>query len=161
MVTQVILLIVGIVCLVAALALTLLPRWVAAVPAWCGLLLLHLSYFIAVPTTSLIFWGICALIVTGLWYMQPHGEPDGHRESNLYIGFSAMAGGLLGMIVGPRILILGVVLGAFIGQMAYSRTPAGKWLTTDNFLRYFCAKCLPAIVSIAIVCIAIEGLIID
>ena len=158
-----ILLISGAICLIAALLLVLWPRWVAAVPAFLGLLLMHLSYTIDVKTMTFIFWGIATLITVGLFYLSPSGEPDGNRSSNLYIGFTAMAGGMLGIMLAPRIMVLGVILGAAMGQLAYSRTPAGKWMLNPStmFWRYFAAKCLPAIVAIAIVCIAIMGMVID
>lgn len=163
MVMHYILFIAGVACLVAALALVLKPKWVAAVPAFVGLVLMHYSYYIDVKTATLIFWGIAALITVGLFYLSPSGEPDGHSSSNLYVGLTAMAGGMLGILTAPRVMVLGVVLGAALGQLAYSRTPAGKWMLTPSMLfwRYFAAKCLPAIVAVSIVCIAIMGLVID
>lgn len=156
------LLVLGAICLVAALVLVLRPRWVAAVPAYAGLVLMHMSYYIAVPTVTFIFWGIATLITVGLFYLSPSGEPDGHSSSNLYVGFTAMAGGMLGILLAPRILVLGVILGAAMGQLAYSRTPAGRWMLSPSslFWRYFAAKCLPAIVAISIVCISIMGIVI-
>ena len=161
MALHIILLIAGIACLVAAMALVLWPRWVAAVPAYAGLWLLHWSYYISVPTMTFVFWGIATLITVGLFYLSPSGEPDGHRSSNLYVGFSSLAGGMLGILLAPRILVLGVILGALVGQFAYSRTPNGKWMLfpSTQFWRYFAVKCLPAIVAISIVCIAIMGFV--
>ena len=163
MVMHTILLISGAICLIAAILLVLWPRWVAAVPAFLGLLLMHLSYTIDVKTMTFIFWGIATLITVGLFYLSPSGEPDGNRSSNLYIGFTAMAGGMLGIMLAPRVMVLGVILGAAMGQLAYSRTPAGKWMLNPStmFWRYFAAKCLPAIVAISIVCIAVMGMVID
>ena len=163
MILQTILLIAGVICLIIAIALVLRPRWVAAVPAFVGLLLMHLSYHIAVPMMTFIFWGIATLITVALFYLSPSGEPDGHRSSNLYVGFTAMAGGMLGILLAPRLLVLGVVLGAAMGQLAYSRTPAGRWMLSPStmFWRYFAAKCLPAIVAVTIVCLAIMGIVID
>lgn len=163
MVTQTILLVAGAICLIAALLLVLWPRWVAAVPAFVGLLLMHLSYYIAVPTMTFVFWGTATLLTMGIYYLSPSGEPDGNSSSNLYVGFTAMAGGMLGIMLAPRIMVLGVVLGAAMGQLAYSRTPAGKWMLSPSiqFWRYFAAKCLPAIVAVSIVCIAIMGIVID
>lgn len=163
MVMHYILFIAGVACLIAALALVLKPKWVAAVPAFIGLVLMHYSYYIDVKTATLIFWGIATLITVGLFYLSPSGEPDGHSSSNLYVGLTAMAGGMLGILTAPRVMVLGVVLGAALGQLAYSRTPAGKWMLTPSMLfwRYFAAKCLPAIVAVSIVCIAIMGLVID
>ena len=163
MILQTILLIAGVICLIIAIALVLRPRWVAAVPAFVGLLLMHLSYHIAVPMMTFIFWGIATLITVALFYLSPSGEPDGHQSSNLYVGFTAMAGGMLGILLAPRLLVLGVVLGAAMGQLAYSRTPAGRWMLSPStmFWRYFAAKCLPAIVAVTIVCLAIMGIVID
>ncbi len=163
MVMHTILLIAGAACLIAALALVFWPRWVASVPAFVGLVLMHLSYYIDVPTMTFVFWGIATAITIGLFYLSPSGEPDGNRASNLYVGFTAMAGGMLGILLAPRVMVLGVVLGAALGQLAYSRTPAGKWMLNPStlFWRYFAAKCLPAIVAISIVCIAIMGIVIE
>lgn len=163
MVMHTILLIAGAACLIAALALVFWPRWVASVPAFVGLVLMHLSYYIDVPTMTFIFWGIATAITIGLFYLSPSGEPDGNRASNLYVGSTAMAGGMLGILLAPRVMVLGVVLGAALGQLAYSRTPAGKWMLNPStlFWRYFAAKCLPAIVAISIVCIAIMGIVIE
>ena len=163
MVMQTIFLIAGVAFLIAALALVFWPRWVASVPAFVGLVLMHLSYYIAVPTMTFVFWGIATAITIGLFYLSPSGEPDGNRSSNLYVGFTALAGGMLGILLAPRVMVLGVVLGAALGQLAYSRTPAGKWMLNPStlFWRYFAAKCLPAIVALSIVCIAIMGLVID
>ncbi len=163
MILQTILLIAGVMCLIIALLLVLRPMWVAAVPAFAGLLLLHLSYYIAVPMGTFIFWGIATFITVALFYLSPSGEPDGNKSSNLYVGFTAMAGGMLGILLAPRLMVLGVVLGAAMGQLAYSRTPAGRWMLTPStmFWRYFAAKCLPAIVAVSIVCIAIMGIVIN
>ena len=163
MVMQTILLVAGIACLVAALLLVLRPRWVAAVPAFAGLALMHWRYAIDVQPLTFVFWGIATLITVGLFYLSPKGEPDGHRSSNLYVGLTAMAGGMLGILLAPRIMVLGVILGAAMGQLAYSRTPAGKWMLfpSTQFWRYFAAKGLPAIVAVSIVCIAVMGVVID
>ena len=163
MVMHTILLIAGAACLIAALALVFWPRWVASVPAFVGLVLMHLSYYIDVPMMTFVFWGIATAITIGLFYLSPSGEPDGNRASNLYVGFTAMAGGMLGILLAPRVMVLGVVLGAALGQLAYSRTPAGKWMLNPStlFWRYFAAKCLPAIIAISIVCIAIMGIVIE
>ena len=164
MILQTILLIAGVACLVAALALVLWPRWVASVPAFIGLALLHLSYAIAVPEKTFIFWGIATFITICLFYLSPKGEPDGHRSSNLYVGLTALAGGLLGILLQhPAFMVLGVILGAAVGQLAYSRTPVSKWMLAPStmFWKYFAAKGLPAIIAISIVCIALMGIVIE
>lgn len=161
MILSYILLTLGILCLAAAIILVLWPRFPAAIPAYAGLLMLHFSYFILVPASYLTFWGVAAMIVAGLAYMSPQGEPDGRKSSNIYIGLGATAGALLGIIVGARVMVLGIIIGALVGQFMYSRTPHGSWLMpmSRDFWRYFAAKCLPAIVAIAIAGIASQGLI--
>lgn len=164
MVHQPILLIAGIICMIAALVLVLWPRWVAAVPAYAGMLLMHYSFYIFARTEYLIFWGVATLITVGLFYLSPKGEPDGHRASNFYVGLTAIAGGMLGILFNtPSLMVLGVIVGAIIGQLAYSRTPAGKWMLrpTSMFVRYFAAKCLPVIVAVSIVCVTVMGAVIE
>ena len=163
MIMQYILLTLGSLCLLLATGLVMRPcRVAAAVPAFVGLLLLHYSYYIAVPLRTFLFWGLATMMVAGIVYLSPTGEPDGNRASNLYVGLSAIAGCLLGMIVGARIMVLGVLLGAMVGLFAYSSTPAGRWLKAQparNMAQYFGAKCLPVIVAVALIGIAIEGFI--
>lgn len=163
MITQYILLTLGVACLAITMAMVLRPRIVASLPAYVGLVLLHLSYYIAVPMHTFVFWGVATLLVTALHYISPAGEPDGKRSSNLYVGLGAIAGCLLGIIVGARVMVLGVIIGAMAGQYMYSRTPDGSWLTPTraDYWRYFNAKCLPAIVAVAITGIAIEGFIFE
>ena len=158
-----VLLIVGIACMALALVLVLIPRWVAAVPAYAAMVCLHLGYHITVPAFTFVFWGIATAMVLGLFYISPRGEIDGNKASNFYVGLSAIAGCLLGMILNVNVMVLGTVLGAAVGLLAYMRTPAGRWLSTPpmNFVRYFCAKALPAIVAVAIIGISIEGFIFD
>jgi hypothetical protein len=163
MILAIILLVLGVVCLTGAVVLTVRPwRWtIAAVAAFAGLCLLHWSKYIYLPLKTFIFWGIATLIVVGITRLSPKGEPDGKNTSNLYIGVSALAGCLLGILVSARIMILGVVLGAIIGQIAYSRTPDGKWMKfpTSTFIKYFCAKSLQVIVTVSMIGIAVEGFI--
>ncbi len=158
---QYLLLILGLASLACALLLLYMPRRVAAaVPAYAGMLMLHMSYFIEANTGWLLFWGAATVMVAALVYMQPQGEIDGYKGSNLYVASSAIAGALLGMVVDPRIMVLGIILGAFVGQMAYSRTPHGRWMAQAGgkvMLHYYAAKCLPVVVATAIIGISIEG----
>ena len=154
------LLIIGIVALVAGIALSFIPRTGAPIAAFVGLLTLHLSYHIMVPTGYLIFWGVAATIAAMLQWLSPAGEPDGRSISNVYIVLAAIAGCLLGILLAPRVMVLGVILGAALGQMAYSSTPVGHWLRDGGWpimMRYYGAKCLPVVIAIAIVGIAIMG----
>ena len=161
MISQYILLALGFAAWAASLVFIFKPRWWAAPLAWLALLLLHLSYYIGVHTDTFIFWGIAAALAAGMTYLRPNVDDATLSASNLYIAVSAIAGCLLGMLLGARMMVLGVIVGAFIGLMAFTRTPAGRplRLAYSDFLYYFCAKCLPVIVTVAIDGIAIEGFI--
>ena len=90
-------------------------------------------------------------------------EPDGKLTGNLYIGLGALMGCLLGMLIEPRFMLLGTILGAIMGQVAFSRTPHGKWLllSKSNFSQDLCAKGLPAVVAVAMIGLGIEGFVFD
>ena len=123
------LLILAIVALALAVVLLIKPWWVAAVPAAVALLLLiGGNYITYMPVWKTALWVAAALVVAVLRRLLPAGEPDGRNTSNLYIGLSALAGALLGMAMGSNYILLGTIVGAFIGMMAYSRTPAGAWV---------------------------------
>lgn len=156
-----ILLVVAIACMMAAVALMLRPLWVAAAPAYAAMLLLHFNQMVIEPVWRLTVWGFAMLVCVGLRHMQPAGEPDGRNTGNVYVGLGCLAGALAGMAAGVNFILLGTLLGAFVGMMAFSRTPHGFWLraSSGTFVRYFCAKCLCAIVAAAITVTCLEGLL--
>lgn len=163
MILSKILLIAGIVLMMIALVLLFKP-WVAAVlPAYAGLWLLHLSTYTTFPQWIFIFYGIATLMVVGIKYLQPKGEPDGKGTGNLYLALGALMGSLLGMLVEARFMVLGTVVGTVMGQVAFSMTPHGKWLKfpKSNFIQYLCAKGLAVIVAVAMMGIAVEGFTFD
>ena len=164
MTLNVTLLVMGAVLMLAAVALVLRVWKVpAAVPAYVGLCLLHASTYTTFPTWVFWFYAIATVIVMALARLTPREEPDGTNTGNVYIGLGAIAGCLLGIVAGARLMMLGVVLGGIAGELAYSMTPAGKWLkfSYSNFYAYFCARVLQAIVAIAMVGVAIEGFVFD
>lgn len=121
------LLILAIVALALAVVLLIKPWWVAAVPAAVALLLLiGGNYITYMPVWKTALWVGAALVVAVLRRLLPAGEPDGRNTSNLYIGLSALAGALLGMAMGSNYILLGTIVGAFVGMMAYSRTPPAR-----------------------------------
>ena len=163
MTSSLLLLIAGLVLMAITLVLVLKPWWVAAVPAYVGLCCLHWSSYTSFPRWVFIFYGVATLMVVGIRYLSPKGEPDGKSTGNLYLGLGAMMGCLLGMIVEARFMVLGTILGTVMGQLAFSRTPGGKWLLfpKSNFIQYLCAKGLGIVVAIAMVGLAVEGFVYD
>ena len=163
MITTKILLIAGIVLMALALVLLFKPWLPAAVPAYAGLWLLHLSTYTTFPQWIFIFYGVATLMVMGIRYLQPKGEPDGKSTGNLYLALGAIMGCLLGMLVEARFMVFGPILGTVLGQFAFSKTPHGTWLRfpKSNFIQYLCAKGLAVIVAVAMMGIAVEGFVFD
>ncbi len=150
--------------LIVALVLTIKPLWVAAVPALVAMLLLYWADFFqsaSLPVWKIAIWTMATAIVVMLRRYQPDGEPDGHNTGNLYVGLASIMGALLGIATGPNFVLIGTIIGAVIGLMAYSRTPRGKWIkfASSTFIQYFCARCLPAIVAVAIIGICLESIL--
>lgn len=161
MTVNLLLLILGIVLMLVALVLVIRPWWVAAVPAYAGLWSLHLSTATTFPRWVFIFYGVATLMVMGIRYLSPKGEPDGKLTGNLYLGLGALMGCLLGMLVEARFMVLGTILGTVMGQIAFTRTPGGRWLRfpKSNFIQYLCAKGLGIIVTVAMLGLAVEGFV--
>ncbi len=158
---SILLLFLGVLFIVAAVLLVIKPWWVAAVPAYVGLCFLHWSKLASFPLSTFIFYGIATLMVMGIRYLLPKGEPDGKSTGNLYLGLGALMGCLLGLILETRFMLLGTILGTVMGALAFSRTPAGKWLLfpKSNFIQYLCAKGLGIIIAVAMIGYSVDGII--
>lgn len=165
MTLQIVFLVLGFACMAAALVLLVKPWWVAAVPAFAGMLLLHLSTAIFVKREALIFWGAAATVVVMIRYLAPGGGDNGGGgiTGNLYVAGGAVVGALLGIVTNPAVIVLGAIAGAVLGALAFSRTPRGRWrkLRGPALIQWFCARCLPAIVAVAIMGISVEGFIFE
>ena len=161
MTVNLLLLIFGLVLMAVALVLVLKPWWVASVPAYVGLCCLHWSAATTFPSWIFMFYGVATLMVVGIRYLSPKGEPDGKSTGNLYLGLGALMGCLLGMLVEARFMVLGTILGTVMGEIAFTRTPGGKWLRfpKSNFIQYLCAKGLGIVVAVAMLGLAIEGFV--
>ena len=155
------LVVLGAILLVLALVMVFKPWYVAALPAYVGICCLHWSTLATFPTWVFIFYGAATLMVMGIRYLSPKGEPDGKTTGNLYLGLGALMGCLLGMMLEARFMVLGTIIGTAMGQLAFSRTPGGKWLRfpKSNFIQYLCAKGLGIVVSVAMIGLAVEGVI--
>lgn len=141
---------------VIALAACFVRRVSAALIAYGALICAHCSGAPAVGTRQLVFWGIATAIVLALRYLQ--GSDAGtRRAARAYTAGGASVGAFLGVIFSPTsgAVILGSAIGAFLGAMAYMRTPGGPRLAPASrpFFDFLCAKGLPAVVGTSIVAI--------
>lgn len=112
------------------------------------------------PYKSLIFWGVATLIVIALAFTLPQRVSSSRRGLG-YIAGAAIAGGMVGLIISHPWMVIGAIVGAVLGGIAYSKTPAGKALEfpSSKFLNYLCAKGLPAVVTMCIAGTALMWLI--
>ena len=128
---------------VVAAYIALFPSWIASANG------------LGDSASTLIFWGIAALIVIGINIML--GKKVSKQRIGLgYIVTATVAGALIGIVLAPTWMVLGAVIGAFFGALAFSRTPAGRHLEfpSSQFIAYLCAKGLPTVVTVAIAAIA-------
>lgn len=158
---DILLLIIGIILLAASLVFLIYQKLPACVFAYLALCALHFSTAICLPVSTFVFWGVATVIMLIIGRLSPKGEPDGSIMGNVYVTAGAIAGLMTGMSVDASIMILCTIVGAFFGQLAYSRTHKGCWLRfpSSSFISYFCAKGFKAIVTVAMVGISIEGFV--
>ena len=113
---DIILIILGILCLIAGLVGCFLPILPGPPVAYTGLLLLHFTDKVQFTTAELLIWLLIAVIAQILDYFIP-------MLGSKYSGGSrwgtrgCLAGTLIGLFFMPWGIILGPFLGAFIGEL--------------------------------------------
>lgn len=113
---DIILIILGILCLIAGLVGCFLPILPGPPVAYTGLLLLHFTDKVQFTTTELLIWLLIVVIAQILDYFIP-------MLGSKYSGGSrwgtrgCLAGTLIGLFFMPWGIILGPFLGAFIGEL--------------------------------------------
>lgn len=154
------LLIICILLAATALALIFRPYVPAAAVAYASLIAGRYSGYVAVSDKTLIFWGAAMLLVLAITTLLPRTLVQTSRGMG-YIAGATLAGGCLGLALSPTAITVAAAIGAFLGALAYSRTPAGLPLRfpSSDFLHYLCAKGLPAIVAVSIVGVIASSLI--
>lgn len=156
-----ILLIIGSLLMGASLVIAFIPRSWAGVAAWGSLLCFHFAFSSMISTPTLIFWAIAVALVLGIDYLRGiSGRPP--RVTNAYITAGSLVGAVTGAVVAPAALIPGAILGAFLGLMAWSRTPSGRVLAfpSREFWQLLLILGLPAVVVMSILGQVFTGLFI-
>lgn len=125
-------------------------RWSAGI-AITGLALVFAAAPATVELTTLLFWAVTAALALALNVMLPPAVAKNRRGIG-YIAGGALAGIFVGYLISRQWMVLGAVLGAALGGIAYSFTPMGRELQfpSSRFIQYLCAKGLPAVVTICI-----------
>lgn len=136
------------------------PRFPAALAAYAALSLAGFARAPYVTQNVLIFWGVATAIVLAMRIFQPKAltdTPHGHA----YVAGATIAGTLVGFAITPSAatLILGAAIGAFLGTLAYMRTPAGPKfaIASSPFVQYLCAKGLPDVITCVMAAIVIAS----
>lgn len=113
---DIILIILGILCLLVGLAGCILPALPGPPLSYAALLLLHFTDKVQFSTTQLVVWLIVVVVIQILDYFVP-------MLGSKYTGGTrwgtrgCMAGTLVGLFFMPWGIILGPFLGAFIGEL--------------------------------------------
>lgn len=153
--------ILGSLLLLLAVLLAFRPLFPASLVAYASLWMFQLSGHLQFPSSTIIFWSVATMIVLGLDRLLPSAlsrSPQGQG----YIAAGTLAAMVVGMLMSGAGIILGAAIGAFLGALAYSRTPAGQPLAfpSSPFMKFLCAKGLPAIVAFSMVGLIIRDLLV-
>lgn len=123
----------------------------APLAAWCAYAFLILSSA-KVPTwQSVAFWGAAAAIAFSINMLLPQ-HISRARIGLGYIAGASLAGTFAGILLSQAGMILGAAAGAFIGALAFSRTPQGAEIRYpfSKFINYVCAKSMPTVITACI-----------
>ena len=132
-----------------SLALMFFPRVPAVIAAYAAMTLPSAAGVPLASGSELLFWGSATLIVLGLRIMQQ--APSMSAVLQAYSCGGALAGGAVAMVSSfPP--VAGAAGGAFLGILAWNRTPAGARLPVGSraFVDFLASAGLPAVVCVAI-----------
>lgn len=133
-----------------AIAMVFRPLFPGSLLAYAGLWAFHLSGYFPVTMHELMFWGVATVLVICADRLLPRGNTLS-MSGRGYVGVGTMAGMIVGMLMASAGIILGAVIGTFLGAMAYSRTPQGRGLEFPSaiFVRFLCSRGLPAVITLS------------
>lgn len=143
---------------IAALGLLFCRQTIAVWLAAASLLLIVIFKEVPQTDTQLITWFIASLIASGVCYAAPRVN----FIARAYLCAGAIAGTIVGFVASPSTagIIIGSSAGAFLGALAFVRTPAsGKPAIISQTMANYLGACgLPAIVTCSIAAIVISSL---
>ena len=113
---EILLIILGILCLIAGLAGCILPMIPGPPVAYTGLLLLHLTDKAQFSTMQLLLWLAAVVLVQILDYFVPMLGSK-YRGGSRWGTRGCLIGSIIGLFFMPWGIILGPFLGAFIGEL--------------------------------------------
>ena len=138
-----------------------IPRTPACIVAYMALWAAKLSGYTPFTVGTMIFWGVAVVIVFVNRCLLPAYIRNSTRGLG-YIGGGALVGMALGLtLYTAATVIIGAVIGSFLGAIAYTRTSRGAALEfpTSKFFNYLGAKGIPAVIAASMCGLVFAGLI--
>lgn len=124
---DILLLILGIICLLVGIVGSILPVLPGPSAAWFSLMLLHWTDYADFSSRFLIITAVLSMITIGLDYVIPGW--GSRRFGGSKMGEKgALIGTFAGLLMGPLGIILGPFVGAFIGEMLHDRRNVSRAL---------------------------------
>jgi uncharacterized protein YqgC (DUF456 family) len=111
-------LILGIILMIIGILMCLVPILPGPPLSYLGIILLHMTRFGQYSTSTLIIFGVIAVVVTVLDYIVPVWGTKRFGGSK-YGTRGATVGLIVGFFLGPLGIILGPLIGAFVGEMIF------------------------------------------
>lgn len=127
--------------------LSYMSRWVAVLLSFAALFFGKLSG-LDLDISSMIFWGVAALIVVAIYFLLPR-QVSRSRVGLPFFCTGALVGALVGLLLNTMAgVIIASAVGVLMGAVAFSRMKAGRVLgfPSKKFFNYLCAKGLPLVV---------------
>lgn len=144
-------LILGIILLIGAIVMAYRPWVPSVILSYVAMWVLNYGKHIYIGNNTLLFWGIATMLVLLIRMGQTQDKPD--TKGIGYITTGTLVGCIVGMLMSDTGIILGSVIGAFMGLLAFCRTPNGKELhfPSKEWIMQLASKGLPIIVSMCII----------
>ncbi|MDE5785681.1 MAG: hypothetical protein K2H98_04025 [Duncaniella sp.] len=136
----------------AAIVVTFMSRPWAAAAALVALGIAGSSDAVDISGATLFFWLVAAAIVTIIVMILPRTVARATMGVP-YIAGASLAGMFIGLCIGHAAIIIGAVVGALLGAIAYCRTPSGRALGFPGrkAVNYLCAKAFPIVITFCMV----------
>lgn len=152
---ETLLLIVGVLALCGALVMAFRSSSSGAAFAYLGVVAVVNSGYVSIPSSTLLFWAIAVLIILFIGWMHVRVVRVPVICRNYIVG-GALVGMIAGLTLGNAAMVAGSALGAVLGAVAFSRTPASG-IIGRRFWQVLAEVGLPAVVTMTLVGLALGG----
>lgn len=145
----------GVILLCGSLVMAFRSSSSGAAGAYLGTVAIVDSGYVSIPSSTLLFWAIAVMIVVVIGWMRVATVKVPCVCRNYIVG-GALVGMIAGLTLGNAAMIGGSFLGAVLGGVAFSRTPAAGEVKA-HLIRVLAEIGLPAVVTMTLVGLALGG----